>query len=183
MSGNLGIGVYATGFGIVVTGNRIGTVADGTSALGNTGSGFAFFVGRHDWWRHAGFGQSHFRETERRPRTSGIALASANGTIQGNFVGTDITGKIALPNLGAGISIGGNNNLVGGSAPGAGNLVSGNTGTGVALHPGSSHLRPSARARQHRSGKFHRRRCYRDGRVTEQWRWDFRRRWSIWRVG
>ena len=65
---------------------------------------------------------------------SGIGVGfsgSADNRIQGNFIGTDATGKVAIPNVRAGIFFSDTgaslpNNIVGGSTPGAGNLISGN---------------------------------------------------------
>ena len=66
--------------------------------------------------------------------------ASSGNLIQGNRVGTDGTGGSSLPNTQGGVRItsteegmGGQHNLVGGSDSGAGNLISGNGGPGVAL--------------------------------------------------
>jgi uncharacterized repeat protein (TIGR01451 family) len=64
---------------------------------------------------------------------AGIRLASAGGNvIQGNFIGTDLTGTAALPN-GTGIQIENDapNNLIGGTNAGAGNVISGNAGHGL----------------------------------------------------
>lgn len=54
-------------------------------------------------------------------------------TIQGNFSGTNASGSAALPNGGDGIRFAGGatDNLLGGTVPGARNLVSGNLGHGV----------------------------------------------------
>ena len=51
-----------------------------------------------------------------------------NNIIEGNFIGTDPTGTIALPNTNAGIWVFGNsnNNLFGGTTPAARNVISGN---------------------------------------------------------
>ena len=68
--------------------------------------------------------------------TNGINLFSSvlNNRIEGNLIGTTPDGSAALGNLQAGISIfaGPQSNVVGGSTPGAGNLISGNGG-GVSL--------------------------------------------------
>jgi len=53
--------------------------------------------------------------------------------IQGCYVGTDQTGIVAAPNSNGIVVSGGSRNLVGGSGPGAGNLISGNTGMGIRL--------------------------------------------------
>ena len=52
--------------------------------------------------------------------------ASAPVTVQGNYIGTDVTGSRALGTTNIGILIGSNNNLVGGVVPGARNVISGN---------------------------------------------------------
>jgi hypothetical protein len=68
-------------------------------------------------------------------RNRGVLIAIGNGnTIQGNFIGTDATGTRALGNAGAGIALSSSSNdQIGGIAVGAGNLISGNQGSGVAL--------------------------------------------------
>lgn len=54
--------------------------------------------------------------------------------IAGNFVGTDASGDIAIPNGGNGINLaGGPGSTIGGSVSNAGNLVSGNEGSGIAI--------------------------------------------------
>lgn len=71
----------------------------------------------------------------------GFGLLMSDGSdnvVQGNFIGTDISGTAAFGNFEGGIWIDAfsqnpGNNQVGGSAPGAGNLISGNGGTGVRL--------------------------------------------------
>lgn len=68
---------------------------------------------------------------------SGILIAnppSSNNVVQGNFIGTDLTGTLDRGNSAAGVQI--NNaagNLVGGTAAGARNLISGNNGEGVEI--------------------------------------------------
>jgi hypothetical protein len=74
---------------------------------------------------------------------AGISLFVAGCTVQGNFIGTDLSGTVPIPNN-SGIEISGGNALVGGVAPGAGNLISGNghpgtlSGHGVGLRFGPS---------------------------------------------
>jgi hypothetical protein len=59
-------------------------------------------------------------------------LFGSGHKIQGNFMGTDVTGSLPLGNA-AGVLINSASNIVGGTVSGAGNLISGNTGTGVAV--------------------------------------------------
>ncbi len=74
---------------------------------------------------------------------SSVGLAVSFGTtdcvIQNNYIGTDASGEVALPNQGGGIAlqslntlVGGDSLFVGGRFPGA-NVVSGNVGTGILL--------------------------------------------------
>ncbi len=66
----------------------------------------------------------------------GTATSAAEGNkIQGNYIGTDISGKTALGNSMNGIVFGNyaNNNLVGGNEPGAGNIIAFNKSAGVAV--------------------------------------------------
>ena len=75
-------------------------------------------------------------------------LISGNGTgvqstggginvIQGNLIGTDVTGNSAIPN-GEGISLTGTTGfLIGGSNPGEGNVISGNAGNGIHVSVGN----------------------------------------------
>src|SRR5207302_7394967 len=53
-------------------------------------------------------------------------------TIQGNKIGTDIDGSHAIPNYG-GVRLAGPA-LIGGTADGAGNLISGNIGQAISTH-------------------------------------------------
>jgi hypothetical protein len=60
----------------------------------------------------------------------------SNNLVQGNFIGTDVTGTAALGNGQDGVGIYGLNNAVGGSIPGARNIISGNGRYGVHIFSG-----------------------------------------------
>ena len=64
---------------------------------------------------------------------------SANVIIQGNYIGTDLSGAAAMGNGqisgGGGIISRGTKITIGGTAPGAGNLISGNIGNGITIEP------------------------------------------------
>jgi hypothetical protein len=98
-----------------VIGNRIGTDASGTSALGNQ-TGISLYTGT-------------FSRIERNLISgnlgTGIVLGDQNSLILGNLIGTDIGGTQALGN-GLGICLGGQHILVGGSAPLERNIVADN---------------------------------------------------------
>ena len=60
-------------------------------------------------------------------------MAASNNRVQGNRIGTDVTGTQKLPNAKSGEEIGDAGNFVGGMEAGAGNLISGNDEHGVLL--------------------------------------------------
>jgi CSLREA domain-containing protein len=117
-----------------VQGNFIGTNAEGTGALPNGigveirglgGFGNTRIGGSADGTGNVISGNSGF----------GVAVFDARGiTMQGNRIGTDIAGASAVPNGQSGVLIErGEFNLIGGDQPGAGNLISGNGGSGVTV--------------------------------------------------
>src|SRR5262249_27097133 len=71
-------------------------------------------------------------------RQQGIFLngpAAVANVIQGNYIGTDVSGSVEVSNGLRGITAaaGASNNLIGGTDPGAGNLLSGNQQNGLEL--------------------------------------------------
>ena len=62
-------------------------------------------------------------------------LGAANNTYQGNHIGTDVTGTIAVPNGGFGfyLGVGTSDNLIGGPGAGEGNIVVNNGLDGIWL--------------------------------------------------
>jgi CSLREA domain-containing protein len=133
ISGN-GAGIYMLGAGQVILGNKIGTDASGNTAIPNTtgiydaptSGGSHIIGGSGSGEGNVISGNQHF----------GIYLQSANNVVQGNYIGTNASGTAALPN-GNGIQLDSAiNNLIGGSSPGEGNLISGNV-RGLSFFPAS----------------------------------------------
>ena len=60
----------------------------------------------------------------------------STATVEGDYIGTDPTGTIAVGN-GEGVVLNTSSNTIGGAAPGAGNVISGNTGDGIAISGGA----------------------------------------------
>ena len=134
ISGNIGAGVSMAGTLNGVLGNFIGTDVTGTLPLGNTGVGVV-----NDGIANSIGGDTEEARNVIAANNRGIALGNGfENRVQGNFIGTDRTGTVALPNPNSGVSINaGINNVVGGltTAPGIppGNLISGNGGAGVSV--------------------------------------------------
>ncbi len=114
--------------GNIVTGNLIGTNAAGTGALGNVGDGIDIFV------QASGNRIGGTTPAERNIVSSnlnrGIAVldpGTNTNTVEGNYVGTDITGTLALGNTNTGIVVfnGAQLNTV------SGNVASGNGLSGI----------------------------------------------------
>jgi hypothetical protein len=136
ISGNNGDGVSVSGADTKVQGNYIGTDITGTLALGNGGSGVvagdhALIGGTVPEARNIISANGGFGNVSLGSNSIGSAAV-----VQGNYIGTDVTGTKALSNLTnnvfAGVSISDVNNVVGGVAPGAGNVISGN-GYGIQI--------------------------------------------------
>ncbi len=117
-----------------VLGNFIGTDINGTAALRNEGSGVAILAAPNNIIGGTAPGS---RNVISGNQGNGIdlGLASSGTLIAGNYIGTDVTGKIAIANDGDGISTDAfpANNIIGGTAPDARNLISGNRGNGISL--------------------------------------------------
>ncbi len=116
--------------GHVIQGNLIGTDASGASALGNGGDGIVLF----DTSDHTIGGSAPAeRNVISGNHSQGINIGGSGtgNVVQGNFIGTDASGAAALGNEGGGVFLSSADNLVGGTAPGTRNVVSGNVGDGV----------------------------------------------------
>ena len=135
------------GVGTIVRGNFIGTNAAGTGVpTGEANSATGILVERGATGtiiggtsaadRNVISGNSAFSNNS---GGAGIAITDAGTTgtvVEGNYIGTDVTGNTALANVGDGVAIdsGATNNTIGGTAAGADNLISGNTQSGVLIH-------------------------------------------------
>jgi hypothetical protein len=133
ISGNDGNGVAFYGneaTGNVVQGNFIGTDVTGTADLGNYGAGVTISVAPDNT---IGGITPGARNIISGNEGGGISIGGTGNLVQGNFIGTDVTGTVAIGNTYyAGVSIGGSNNIIGGTTTGARNIISGNA-EGVAI--------------------------------------------------
>jgi titin len=147
ISGNeAGINILA-GIGNIVAGNTIGLAADGTTRLGNhnvgiyivggardnliggtTASARNVIAGKADWPTQYG---------------NGIYIAgpgTTNNTIQGNYIGVDVSGNRPAGHRREGVLIfnGADRNTIGGLAEGAGNVIADNGIGGISLQSASN---------------------------------------------
>ncbi len=114
----------------LIQGNLIGTNAAGTADIANT------FFGVKIWGDAIVGGSTPGTRNVISGFSEGIAVAnSGGGSVLGNFIGTDITGTVAIPNVITGISVGTNikDTKIGGTNAGEGNVISGN-GMGIQLN-------------------------------------------------
>jgi len=109
-----------------VSGNFIGTDVSGTVALGNGLAGVRIVDAHENTIGGANVGERNIISGN---LTVGVRIAqvgSHHNTVLGNFIGTDVTGTVALGNLLAGVEIeAAANNTIGGTSPGEGNVISG----------------------------------------------------------
>jgi len=130
-----GVAIASSGDGEVIAGNFIGTDASGTVALGNTEG--IWLLGRTS--RVGGSAPADRNIVSGSENAVGIRIEGDTNTVFGNLIGTDASGLEPLPNNGAGVFVeGGLNHFVGGTAPGAGNVIAFNGNGGVSTAPGAS---------------------------------------------
>lgn len=135
ISGNNSLGVAISGAGSVVQGNYIGINSSGTAAVGNSSSGVFVTVGSVT----VGGAVPGAGNVISGNGSHGIEnLTGPFNTFQGNYIGTNASGTSAVPNLVNGIVLGTPGNLIGGSTPGAGNLISGNATHGLVMSGSSA---------------------------------------------
>ena len=165
ISGNAGNGIEITGRGQTddaIQGNMIGTNLAGTASLGNSGSGVllegvsANTIGGTTG-TNPGTGIHGASNLISGNLANGIAFATVadslgtavpeGNVVQGNLIGTDITGQKPIGNgtvtasnvTGSGIFLdGATNTTIGGTNAAARNLISANRGGGVAIENESS---------------------------------------------
>jgi titin len=140
ISGNAqsGIAISDNSSGITIQGNFIGTDVSGTKGLGNGGSGI---VDGGSSSNIIGGTTGSARNVISANRSAGVQLIQPNlDVVEGNYIGTDVTGTKALGNGqdgSAGVFIQlidpdrPANNTIGGTTSNARNVISGNLADGI----------------------------------------------------
>jgi titin len=137
VSGNSFAGIMLTGNGASgnqVLGNLVGTTLTGNADLGNGAYGIMLDGAPRNT---VGGTSTGARNVVSGNALSGIHLTGSGATgnaVLGNYIGTDSMGRNAIANAQGGLTlIGAPGNIIGGSAPGASNLISGNASSGIQM--------------------------------------------------
>jgi hypothetical protein len=137
ISGNTLGGVLVTNFALdtLVENNEIGTSPDGLAAVPNGGNGVTLLSS----------GTTVTQNVISGNLGSGVGIAGSLNTVQGNKIGTDSTGTAPLANHLDGVFmdvlLGTGGNWIGGIAPDATNLISGNLLNGIhVVGPGTGNV-------------------------------------------
>ncbi|MCP5092911.1 MAG: hypothetical protein GY949_18515, partial [Gammaproteobacteria bacterium] len=128
-----GIEIYNSDNNLIV-GNYLGTDAAGTAALGNSGNNINIYSGASN--NVIGGSAAGAGNVIADAGNDGISIwhgTTTGNTVQGNYIGTDISGTIDLGNSAVGVVVSGgsNNNLIGGTDAGEGNVIAFNNDSGV----------------------------------------------------
>ena len=133
ISSNLADAIVIDTSSNIVQGNLIGVDVTGTNAMGN--GGFGVTVGVASSGNLIGGAASAARNVIANDQHGIGIYGGTNNVIQGNYIGTDVTGSKNFGNSGYGIYCdSAPDTLIGGTTPGAGNLISGNGYDGIYIN-------------------------------------------------
>ncbi len=142
VSGNGGTGVWITGnatSGNLVLGNKVGTNVEGTAAIGNGYWGVALQDSPANTVGGTTAGAGNVVSGNDEGGVAILFAGSVGDVVQGNLIGTNATGAAALGNGYSGVYVGdwgvtgdaATDATIGGTAAGAGNVISANGNWGV----------------------------------------------------
>jgi CSLREA domain-containing protein len=133
VSGNPGYAIYLNASSqpsqatYTIANNLIGTNAAGTAALGNAGVGLTL----------AGVDNASIKDNVISANEIGLQLSGSVAVVQGNMIGTDKTGHVALGNTQGGILVtNSTGSIIGGTGPGEGNVIADNNGPAIEIDEG-----------------------------------------------
>ena len=130
-----GAGIHGVAGNLTIQGNFIGTDATGTIRLGN-GSGVdvssSLLVGGET------LSARNLISGNKGTGVTVLPTTESGSKVQGNFIGTDVTGTLDLGNEGSGVTVNPNfakfsSALIGGPSPGLRNVISGNDQEGIVI--------------------------------------------------
>ncbi|MEE9321792.1 MAG: cadherin domain-containing protein [Granulosicoccus sp.] len=135
ISGNIGNGVTITGSGTddnTITANYIGLGSDGITDIGNQLRGI--YVSNQAGNTQIGGAGVGARNIISGNGDSGIEIVDSDGSvIEGNRIGTDASGLVAVENSDDGIRLNNASNTIIGRSTATGNLISGNSDSGIVI--------------------------------------------------
>jgi Right handed beta helix region len=128
-------------YGNLIAGNKIGTDPTGTKSLPNGGSGVIIDLGSYN--NTVGGTTAGAANVISGNKYDGVHIegpSTYGNLVEGNFIGTDVTGTKSLSNGDSGVEIDdSNSNTIGGTAAGAMNVLSANTLSGVTIDNSSAY--------------------------------------------
>ena len=129
-SSGYGVLIDASSPGNLVEGNKIGTDITGTVALANTTGVLIASANNTIGGTSSGAGNLISGNA-----SDGVDLSASQNIVLGNYIGTDVAGTVAIANGEDGVNIygGATGNTIGGTEPGAANVISGNVSNGISL--------------------------------------------------
>ena len=139
LSGNNGAGIEFLGPNAdanTVQGNLIGVNINGNAALFNNGFGVGTYGNNNNTIGGTTAGARNVIAGNAR---DGIGLSGTGYLVQGNYIGTDSNGTVAIPNSEVGIDIIGTpGGTIGGTTSVARNIICGHPGAGIKLQSGNA---------------------------------------------
>jgi len=135
---NDGIELHGSG-GNTIEGNYIGTDVNGTADLGNSNVGVLIIGAPNNTIGGTAAGAGNVISGNDQYGVYIYASGATGNQVLGNYIGTDKNGTAALGNSSNGVYIGNvPSNTIGGTAAGAGNVISGNNQNGVRIEGNGS---------------------------------------------
>jgi hypothetical protein len=141
ISGNQGVGVFLNGVsGDTVQGNYIGTNSSGTASSGNNGAGIFLQNSNFNLIGGTASGAGNVISGTIGGEGGGfeVEITGSSNVVQGNLIGTDASGMVALGSVTGVLLNNASGNTIGGAIPGARNIISGNGQDGIEILAGST---------------------------------------------
>jgi hypothetical protein len=135
ISDNSAVGVRVDGSANVIQGNYIGTDASGTMSRPNSMEGIWIAPGaQENLVGGSNPGEGNVISGNSLFGVSISGVGAKGNLVKGNYIGVDASGRVALKDrYGVVLDGGAQNNIIGGSAPGEANVISGNQSGGVLI--------------------------------------------------
>jgi hypothetical protein len=125
----------------LIAGNFIGVDATGAHSVANISAGIQLNNTTHTNNNLIGGTTPAARNIISGNNTEGVDISNDldttgvnNNVVEGNFIGTDVTGTVAVPNGGIGVRVNNSLNTIGGTASGAGNVIAASVLDGIEIN-------------------------------------------------